>query len=295
MKKKFLVYLILMTAGCRSGGGDRPLTFGLVADIQFAVIPALGTRDYSYSWLKLIQNIEEFNRRNVSFVIQLGDLIDHDAASYDLILPIFKKSKAPVYHVIGNHDFDIDPILKPLVMKKLGSKNGSYTFSLEKWRFIVLNGDELSFNYPADDRLKKEAEDMFNKLTEKKRANATKWNGGISRVQFEWLKTELDRAEQSRRKVIVFSHFPVLPPADLNLWNDEEVVSLLKKYPCVKACFSGHNHEGDYAFESGIHYVTFKGLVETRGSNAAAVITLTQDKIEIEGLGRELSRSLVIR
>ena len=295
MKKKFLVYLILMTAGCRFGGGDRPLTFGLVTDIQFAASPALGIRDYSYSWLKLIQNIEEFNRRNVRFVIQLGDLIDHDAASYDLILPIFKKSKAPVYHVIGNHDFDIDPLLKPLVVEKLGSKNGYYAFSLEKWRFIVLNGDELSFNYPADDRLKKEAEDMFNKLTEKKRANATKWNGGISRVQFEWLKTELDRAENSRHNVIVFSHFPVLPPADLNLWNDEEVVSLLEKYPCVKACFSGHNHKGDYAFKNGIHCVTFKGLVETGGSNAAAVITLTQDKIEIEGLGRELSRSLVIR
>ncbi len=63
----------------------------------------------------------------------------------------------------------------------------------------------------------------------------------------------------------------------------------------MKAYFSGHNHEGDYSVKNGIHYVTFKGMVETRDTNAAALITLTEHRITIHGLGRETSRSLNIR
>jgi len=290
-----MALLLVLAGGCRSGGESGPLTFGLIADCQFANKPAAGTRFYSYSWLKLINSIEEFNRREVSFAVQLGDLIDGDAANFELILPLFNRAAFPFYGVIGNHDFDVEDELKPGLPARLGTGRGYYAFSKRSWRFIVLNGNELSFNSAAEGALRKETEEMFSLLTERKRASAAKWNGGIGEKQFDFLKAELERAEKAGQKIIVFCHFPVLPAAAHNLWNDQEVVSLLERYPGMKAYFSGHNHEGDYSLKNGIHYVTFKGMVETRDTNAAALITLTEHRITIHGLGRETSRDLDIR
>jgi hypothetical protein len=144
--------------------GDRPLTFGVISDCQFAAVPAAGTRLYNRSWLKLVASVEFFNARGV--------------------------------------------------------------------RFVVLNGDELG------------------------------------------------------------CHFPVYPPASHNLWNDEDIVARLESHPTAAAYFCGHSHAGAYAVKNGIHYLTFQGMVETGDTNAGAVVTLTRERIEIDGFGREPDRIL---
>ena len=69
---------------------------------------------------KLGKVILEFNKHKLDFVINLGDLIDRDWKNFDGILPLFEKIEEPVYHVLGNHDFEVEERYKPDVYKKLG-------------------------------------------------------------------------------------------------------------------------------------------------------------------------------
>lgn len=275
--------------------GDAAITFGVVADCQFASAMPDGERYYSRSRRKLANAISLFDRRGVRFIIHLGDLIDRDAASYDAILPAFERSAAPVHFVLGNHDFDIAAAEKLRVMDRLGAGPGYRAFTEGGWRFILLNGNELGFNFPRDEGLLKEAEELYGRLASEKRPNATKWNGGLGAKQMEFLEAELEQAEKAGQRVIICCHFPVFPPAAHNLWNDAEVVALLERHPAVKAYFNGHNHAGDYAAKDGLHFVTFRGMVETGDTSAGAVVTLTEDKIIIDGFGREPDRTLTIR
>jgi len=293
----FLLVLLLLSAAVASISCGRPssVTFGVLADAQFAAAPPSGSRFYDRSWLKVRDALDVFNGRGVRFVVHLGDLIDHDAASYDLILTAFAHSRAPVRFVIGNHDFDIAPDLKSGILSRLGIGRGYYAFSEGGWRFIVLNGDELGFNFPKDEGLAAESEEMFAALAASKRPNATKWNGGLGRGQLAFLEAELARADRDGRPAAVFCHFPVFPPAGHNLWNDEAVVAVLEKHASARAYFSGHNHAGDFAVKNGIAYLTFAGLVETPDTGSGAVVTLTRDRLLVDGLGREPDREVPLR
>jgi len=286
---------LVLLPGLAQRPPEPAVTFGVVTDCQFATAMPDGDRYYSRSRPKLARAVEQFNRRGVRFVVHLGDLVDRDAASYDLILPVFKKSAAPVHFVLGNHEFDVDAATKLRVMERLGVGPGYRAFTEGDWRFILLNGNELGFNFPGGPALRKEAEELYGRLASEKRPNATKWNGGLSGKQIEFLAAEVEQAEQAGQRVIVCCHFPVYPPAAHNLWNDEDVVALLERHAAVKAYFCGHNHAGDYAPRRGLHYVTFRGMVETPDTNAWAVVTLTEERIIIDGFGREPDRTLKIR
>jgi len=297
MKGSSVAAVLILVAMFIAGGcdGDSPVTFGVVADCQFAPAPSSGSRFYSRSWLKLRNALDVFNDRDVRFVVHLGDLIDHDAASYDIILPAFEHARAPVHFVLGNHDLDVPPELGTGLPGRLGIGPGYYAFSGGGGRFIVLNGDELGVNFPKDAALEKEAAGLFTALLAAGKPNATKWNGGIGRKQLDFLESELARADREGLAAVVFCHFPVFPPAGHNLWNDEEVVALLERHGSVRAYFSGHNHAGDHAVKSGIHFLTFAGMVETPDSGAGAVVTLAGDRISVDGFGREPDRTLSLR
>jgi manganese-dependent ADP-ribose/CDP-alcohol diphosphatase len=230
-----LLFLSAAIAPVSCGGPPSSVTFGVLADAQFAASPASGSRSYDRSWLKVRNALDAFNGRGVRFVVHLGDLIDHDAGSYDLILGAFAHSRAPVRYVLGNHDFDIAPELKAGVLARLGIGLGYYAFSEGDWRFIVLNGDELGFNFPKDEKLAAESEEMFTALASAGRPNATKWNGGVGREQLAFLDAELAKADRDGRPAAVFCHFPVFPPAGHNLWNDEDVVAVLEPRPSSAA------------------------------------------------------------
>lgn len=287
--------LLILPASRANVPEDAAVTFGVVTDCQFAAGLPDGERFYSLSRRKLGNALNQFRRRGVRFIVHLGDLIDHDAASYDLILPAFKKAAAPVHFVLGNHEFDVDAADKLRVRERLGVGPGYGAFAEGDWRFILLNGNELSFNFPGDADVRREADELYGRMVAEKRSNATKWNGGIGAKQMEFLAAEIDQAEEAGQRVIVCCHFPVYPPAAYNLWNDEAVVAVLEGHPAVKAYFNGHNHAGHYAEKQGLHFVTFRGMVETGNTSAYAVVSLTEDRITIDGFGREPDRVLKIR
>ena len=99
-------------------------SFGVIADIQYADAEKAGDRDYRNSIIKLEQSINELNNHELSFIVNLGDMIDRDYASFDKPLAILEKSNAPVYNAIGNHDFDVDDQFKGKVRERLSNEKG---------------------------------------------------------------------------------------------------------------------------------------------------------------------------
>lgn len=269
------------------------ITLGILTDCQYCSGEPGEDRFYPYSLKKLDSCVALFNSQDLDAVFHLGDIIDHGFSNYDCIIPHFQKFNAPVFYVLGNHDYAVKDKEKKRVLKKMGMKEAYYSVIIGNWKFIVLNGNDLSFLSPQNDTQKKERNTMVIDLIQDLRCNFMPWNGGIGSVQMNWLESELKEAVLYRRKVVLLCHFPVYPPGCYTLWNDQAILSLLWKYPAVKAYFNGHYHAGNYGFKNGIHFVNFKGMVQTP-TNAFAKVTLTADSIFIDGYGREPSRRLNI-
>jgi len=168
---------------------------------------------------------------------------------------------------------------------KLGLKNSYYDFSCSGWRFIVLDGMDISTHgWPEENENYRRAKAYL-----EANPDAASYNGAISEAQITWLRERLKCSGQAGEKVIVFCHHPVFEKASqksLLLWNHRDIVALLEKYPCVAAYVSGHDHSGGYAFHGGIHYITLQGMVESPASgNAYGILDVYKDRIVLNGVG----------
>jgi len=301
LKNRVLTYIFLfglIAYGFVFGSNEKKpaFSFGVIADVQYCECVPQGTRFYSNSLIKLAKCVKDFNARDLSFIIQLGDLIDRDIDSYESVLSIFNQIKKPKYHVLGNHDYNVDEEKKENVPEKVGLVSRYYEFGSNGWRMIVLDGNDLSFYTPKESSEQiEETNHLFQKIKDRGAVNAHDWNGGLSSQQISWLEDILKQASFSREKVLVFCHFPVYPSREENLWNDVELIKLLESYPCVAALFSGHYHAGNYAKKRGIHYLTLQGMVETEDHNAYSIIEVYPDHLKVLGFGREPSRILTFR
>jgi 3',5'-cyclic AMP phosphodiesterase CpdA len=279
---------------------EKPeFSFGVIADIQYCDCESNleVDRHYRASLQKLTECVQDFNANDLAFVIQLGDLIDQDFSSFDAVLPLYQQLKTPKYHVLGNHDFEVNPEEKSQVLEKFGLEKGYYDFTYFSWRFIVLDGNDLSFYVLSEtDEKYPEAEAMYQKFSNAGLPNAQTWNGGLSRQQITWLKNTLEEAAEAEEKVILFCHFPVFPQPDKhNIWNDSELITILESYKGVVAYMNGHNHAGNYGEKHGIHYLTLQGMVQTPDENAYAIVEVYSDHLKVIGRGREPDRILNIK
>jgi manganese-dependent ADP-ribose/CDP-alcohol diphosphatase len=250
-------------------GTNAPAAFGVIADIQYADKDSRAPRKYRQSLQKLSATVEAFNSHPLDFVIELGDLMDgyqndtnRSLVDLDAVLPLLGKLQAPLYYVLGNHCITGG---RDAVMARLKLGKAYYDFTRTAapgWRFVVLDGTDQGY-------------------------------GVIGQMQKDWMKAVLDQAEKNGERVICFCHFPLLvPPAQGHPTKKAtEVVELLTNYPCVTGWFAGHDHRGGYVESNGIHFVTFKGMIEAV-SNAYSVVELSTDRIRIEGFGDESSREL---
>jgi len=78
-------------------------------------------------------------------------------------------------------------------------------------------------------------------------------------------------------------------------WNARAVADVLLRHHCVKAWFNGHNHDGAYAEQEGLPFITFRAMLHKPDTTSFAIIRLFSDHMEITGFGREPSRTLTFR
>lgn len=271
------------------------IQFGVFADCQYCNCETAGNRFYRNSLDKLEDCIQQFNNnKNLEFVVGLGDLIDRNLASFDSVNAVLTQSEKKVFHVAGNHDFSVEKEDLNKVPEKLNLKETYYSFIKKGWMFIFLNGNEVTVN-SNNPEIVQRAENMLNKLKEQNKPNTYEWNGGMSRLQINWMEERLKHAENKNLNVAILCHYPLLPLEAHTLWNSDEVLKVIGKYKSVKLWLNGHNHAGNYAFQNGIHFINLKGMVETKNENAFAEVRLSDDEIIIKGFGREPDQTYSIQ
>ncbi len=270
--------------------GEPIFSFGVIADCQYCnvKVPKAAARQYQLSPKKLTACVEHLNRFDLQFVVHLGDFIDRNFKSFADVAPIYDKLKADHYHVLGNHDFSVVDEHKAKVPAALGLKSRYYQFRCHGYRFIALDGNDVSLHaYPASDPRHKAAVALHKKLP----SGTPTWNGAVGQVQLDWLKKELNEADRAGERVVLFCHFPVYPENVHNLWNAAEVLDMVRESSVVVAYMNGHNHAGNYGRLAKRYFVTFKGMVNTE-ETAYAVVNVHADRLEIKGFGRQKNMTL---
>lgn len=236
----------------------KPIRFAHLSDIHVkpGAVPEAGMA-------KALHHVQ--THQKVSFIVNGGDLImdaleadkPKTASQWYLAKQILQKENSlPLYHVIGNHDVwgwfikenkpDTDQLYgKSWALETLGMQNRYYSFSKDRWHFIVLDSTQLN---PA--------------------------GGYIARLdepQLDWLRTEL-AAVPKEHFICVISHIPILSICAGLFFNKTEANGdhLLKRnlmhsdflklkdiflqYPNLRVCISGHIHLQDELEYLGVKY-----------------------------------------
>jgi predicted MPP superfamily phosphohydrolase len=237
----FIVFILAVNPLLSQVKHNPLFTFGVIADVQYANQDNAGTRYYRSSPKKFAEAIQVFNQEKPDFVLSLGDFIDKNFSSYDTLNVIAKGLKMPLHHVLGNHEFSVNDDEKNKVLQKENLKKPYSSFVKNKWRFILLNGNDISLHaYPKGSTKYEKANVLLLKLKAEGLPSAQPWNGAIGKEQLQWLKKELATAQKNKEKVIMANHFPIFPDGEAELlWNAKEVRTLVEKYPSVYAYLNG--------------------------------------------------------
>ncbi|NJM94593.1 MAG: hypothetical protein HC842_07960, partial [Cytophagales bacterium] len=100
---------------------------------------------------------------------------------------------------MGNHDFFVENERKAKVPEIFGMDKRYYSFESHGWKFLVLDGNELSIQAHSPHSMEyAEAKRTLVNLGQSEAVNAKESNGGIGPNQMKWLKQQLNLAETNR-------------------------------------------------------------------------------------------------
>ncbi|XP_019720013.1 manganese-dependent ADP-ribose/CDP-alcohol diphosphatase [Hippocampus comes] len=287
-------------------------------------------RRYYRSSLELLRKAREswsHSAPRPKFIIQLGDIIDGfnkdrgaSSRAVEKVLEEFSLSPIEVHHVWGNHEF-YNFTRSELLRSKLnssvladtslsGTRAGgdiyAYSFTpFPGFTFVVLDAYDVSLLGVDEDSVQYHGalnwikqhnnnEDLnsppvsFDDLEQR----FSKFNGGFSKAQLDWLESVLTSADKKREKVTIVSHLPVHPFSTTPVclaWNFDELLSIIQAHNCVVCFIAGHDHDGGYCLDkrTGIHHLTLEGVIETPpDSNAFGTVSVYDDKMVLKGVGR---------
>ena len=174
---------------------SQPLfSFGVFTDAHYCDCDPSETRFYRSTLTKLRQAVTSFKVNRADFILNLGDLIEKDFQSYMPVMHILDSSGIQVYHVTGNHDYEVDHKLLKHIPPLEEFKSGYYSFSHKGFRFICLNGNEISTYSTHNKKIISAAGDMIAYLNKAGEPNGKERNGGIGADQMVWLEDQLNQA-----------------------------------------------------------------------------------------------------
>lgn len=214
-----------------SDKNSKNLKFGIVTDVHKDLMPDADERLDTF--------IQQAIKRDVDFIIQMGDFCFGESKNKGF-LNIWEQYKGPKYHVLGNHDMDMDS--KEEIMDFWGMPKTYYSYDKGGYHFVVL---DANFLY------------QDNKFIDYKNANFyvdSSIRTFIHDEQIEWFQADL---ESTRLPTIVFCH--------QSLWhgvnNREKLQKIMESYSDKVICSLNGHHHTDYHFkQQGVDYIGINSM-----------------------------------
>jgi len=236
-----------------------PLRLGLITDLHYADKPAAGTRHYRETLGKLEEAARQFEKDKLTFLVELGDLIDaaDSVAVEQKYLKTVNKEFSAIcrdrHYVLGNHC--VDTLKKEEFLGTVEQEKSYYSFDRGDFHFIVLDSCFRSDGTPYQ------------------RKNFKWTDANIPTVELEWLKADLKETE---KPTIVFAHQRLDVSNSHGVKNNADVRRVFEASNKVLAVFQGHSHKNDLNNINGIHYCTLVAMVEGTGpqSNGYSVMNI---------------------
>ncbi len=259
---------------------ENRVKFGICADVHKDIMHDANSR--------LQEFIDKMNDKRVDFIIHLGDFA-HPCPENQDILDIWNSFNGDKYHTIGNHDPEKEYTYDDL-RKYWELENPYYSFDASGFHFVVLDGNDASENSNPSN---------------------PDFPSYIGSEQLKWLKDDL---LSSKYPSFLFSHQTLEDERGVDNW--QKVRKLLEdingqaQRKKVVACFCGDLHLDAINYTNEIYYVYINSMsnywmgedyVFIRYSDEIdkqypaikytapykdslyAIITITNDKIKIEG------------
>lgn len=251
------------------------LRFGLVTDLHYADKPAAGTRYYRETLDKLAEAEGCFRDDSLTFMVELGDLIDAadsieaEQAYLRQINQAFSSICEDRHYVLGNHC--VQTLRKDEFLDQVGQKRSFYSFRRAGIHLIVLDACFRHDGVPYG------------------RKNFQWTDTNIPPEELDWLAAELATGDEP---VLVFAHQRLDISGNHSVRNHAAVRQQLEQSGRVLAVFQGHSHHNDHREIGGIHYCTHAAMVEGSGANnnAYSVVDIHDDgTIRIEGFHQQHS------
>lgn len=250
--KNGTLVLAAATMGSRSlfaNDAASPLRVGLVTDLHYADKAPAGTRHYRETLGKLEEAATQFEKDQLTFLVELGDLIDA-ADSVDVeqrYLKTINREFSAIcndrYYVLGNHC--VDTLKKEEFLGGVEQESSYFSFDRGGFHFVVL-----------DSCFRSDGESYGRKNFQWTDAN-------IPEAELDWLQADL---KDTDKPAIVFAHQRLDVSNSHGVKNNAEVRKVLEASGQVLAVFQGHSHQNDLKEIAGIHYCTLVAMIEGSGA-----------------------------
>ncbi len=124
--------------------GQPLFSFALITDIHYAELPPEGGRFYEKSLNKLRASLSQISEMAPEFIINMGDMAEESMNYSTSVTNLFDEYDIKVYHTPGNHDYYFGRSGVRRIIALTRSDNGYYSFDLNGFRLIFLNGNDMA-------------------------------------------------------------------------------------------------------------------------------------------------------
>jgi alkaline phosphatase len=256
---------------------EASLRIGLLTDMHHADKEPAGTRYYRETLGKLKEAASEFQKKQLSFVVELGDFIDA-AESVEIeqeylrtINREFAKLSNDRHYVLGNHC--VDTLKKEEFLAEVQQEKSYYSFDRGDWHFIVLDACFRSDGEPYQ------------------RKNFEWTDANIPTEELAWLEKDL---ESTDKKTIVFAHQRLDVSNNHGVKNNAQVRKIFEASKKVQLVLQGHSHQNDLKEIGDIHYCTLVAMIEGSGPENNGYSTMflhDEGKIVLTGFRHQSSHA----
>jgi len=296
--------------------------FGVIADIQHADVEdgfdwsGEKRRHYRNSLGVVSAASLRWREEKVKFVAQLGDIVDSKAkknnssnTDCDIVLEQLQQSSAEyLVNIIGNHEL-YNFKRQDLQTKLQVIKDDHTWYSFKPWtdsplRVVVLDSYDIS----TIEALSKENTERAKEILSENNPNdfmsfGVNWslglhgtdkrympyNGALSSAQLAWLEGTLSQAAKEGETAIILCHVPLHPQAAQSknlLWNYQSVLDILVRSGCVVAVLAGHDHDGGYHHQDGVHHFTLSSPLNcSEGEVAYGTVGVAEEGLQWKWYG----------